>query len=79
LGLTSLTNDEVEVRVVGAAAVITALVRWEVRYQGEESEGVDRSTLMFVKADGRWRCVADHGCRLAKKSNLDNAAPAPAK
>jgi RNA polymerase sigma factor (sigma-70 family) len=76
-GLTSLTNDEVEVRVFGAAAVITARVRWEVRYQGEESEGVDRSTFMFVRADGRWRCVADHGCRLAKKSNLDNPPTLP--
>jgi RNA polymerase sigma factor (sigma-70 family) len=76
-GLTSLANDDVEVRVFGASAVMTARVRWEVRYQGEESEGVDRSTFVFVKADNRWRCVAAHSCRLAKKSNVDNLPTLP--
>jgi ketosteroid isomerase-like protein len=67
----ALTHDVMEthdmtVRDYGDAAVAVA---WGVSggtYQGQAFREVERSTCVFVRQGGRWRCVLTHLSRMAQ-------------
>jgi len=66
----ALTHDVMEsedfhVRVYGDAAVVIARGISGGKYQAQPFREVERSSCVFVKQEGRWRCVLTHLSRLA--------------
>lgn len=55
----SIANEDVEVRMFGETAVVTALMKW-LRLRLRDSQEVPmnmRYTAVFAKRDGRWQLV----------------------
>jgi ketosteroid isomerase-like protein len=68
----ALTHDMMEsedfrVRAYGDSAVVTGITRTKGKFMGREFSTQERATDVFVKRDGRWRCVVSHLTRFAKK------------
>jgi ketosteroid isomerase-like protein len=55
------------VRVYGDTAVITARATSKGRFKGQPFSESERSTDIFVKQGGRWKCVLTQLTRIAKK------------
>jgi ketosteroid isomerase-like protein len=51
---------DVEVRVVGDTAVLTAEVHDRATYEGQPLDATFRSTFVYVRSAAGWRCVAGH-------------------
>lgn len=69
-----LTHDVMEshdlrVRVYGGTAVVTARGVSGGRYQGQAFREEERSSCVFVRQEGRWRCVLTHLSRLAPRGD----------
>jgi ketosteroid isomerase-like protein len=52
-----MESDDIRVRVYGESAVITGLVRTKGKFMGQDFSTRERATDVFVRYDGRWRCV----------------------
>ena len=52
-----MTSDDLRVRVYGDAAVVTARGVSGGKYQGQPFREVERSSCVFVRQEGQWRCV----------------------
>jgi len=52
-----MESDDVRVRVYGDSAVVSALTRSKGKFMGQEFTTHERSTDVFVRHDGQWRCV----------------------
>lgn len=68
----ALTHDAMEshdlnVRVYGETAVVTAHGVSGGTYQGQRFREVERSSCVFVRQEGQWRCVLTHLSRLAQE------------
>jgi len=66
-----LTHDVMEshdlrVRVYGDTAVVTGRGVSGGRYQGEPFHLVERTSCVFVRQQGRWRCVLTHLSQITK-------------
>jgi ketosteroid isomerase-like protein len=66
----ALTHDVMEsedfhIRVYGDTAVVIARGVSGGKYQGEPFHEVERSSCVFVRQGGQWRCVLTHLSRLA--------------
>ena len=66
-----LTHDVMEshdlsVRVYGDAALVVARGVSGGRFRGDAFLLVERVSSMFVRYDGRWRCVSTHLSKLAE-------------
>ena len=57
---TSMASDEVLARSFGEAGVVTARVITSGIYLGSPFRTVERSTDVFVRLAGAWRCVLTH-------------------
>ena len=62
-----MTSDDVRVRVYGDTAVVTARGVSGGQYRGEPFREVERSSCVFVRQEGQWRCVLTHLSRLAQE------------
>jgi ketosteroid isomerase-like protein len=62
-----MESDGVRVRVYGDCGVLTALTRSKGKFAGHEFTTRERATDVFVRRDGRWRCVLSHLTRFAKE------------
>ncbi len=62
-----MTSEDLKVRVYNDTAVITARGVSGGKYQGRPFHEVERWSCVFVRQDGRWRCVLTHLSRLAEK------------
>lgn len=60
----AMPRQEVQVRVLGCAAVVTGRAGLEVQSGGETLSLPLRFTDVYVERDGRWRMVAWHSSRL---------------
>ena len=65
----ALTHDvmestDLEVRIYGDAAVLVANGVSAGHYQGNRFREVERQSNVFVRQEGRWRCVLTHLSRL---------------
>ena len=65
----ALTHDvmeshDLEVRLYGETAVVLSRGISGGKYQGRPFREVERVSCVFVRADGRWRCVLTHLSRL---------------
>jgi ketosteroid isomerase-like protein len=68
----ALTHDMMEsedfrVRVYGDSAVVTAITSTKGKFMGQEFRTQERATDVFVKRDGRWRCVLTHLTKFKEK------------
>jgi ketosteroid isomerase-like protein len=52
-----MQSDDMRVRVYGDCAIVTALTRSRGKFMGQEFTTHERSTDVFVRLDGQWRCV----------------------
>ena len=52
-----LTLDSASVRVYGNTVIVSGIATSTGTYQGRRFETRERSTDVFVKRNGRWRCV----------------------
>ena len=52
-----MESDDMRVRVYGDSAVVSSLTRSKGKFMGQEFTTHERSTDVFVKRDGQWRCV----------------------
>jgi ketosteroid isomerase-like protein len=66
LAVTSISRDNVEVRVFGQTAVLTALDTAKWVYRGHGIEGYYRQIQVFAERDGRWQMVAIQSCPIAQ-------------
>ena len=62
-----MESEDLRVRVYGDSAVVTAITRTKGKFMGQEFSTQERATDVFVKRDGRWRCVLTHLTRFAGK------------
>jgi ketosteroid isomerase-like protein len=60
-----MTSEDINVRVYGETAVVTARGVSGGKYQGRAFREVERSSSVFVRQDGHWRCVLTHLSRIA--------------
>lgn len=61
-----MTSEDLRIRVYGDTAVVTARGVSGGRYQGRAFRETERSTSVFVRQEGEWRCVLTHLSRLAE-------------
>src|SRR6266480_3807525 len=52
-----MESGDMRVRVYGDSAVVSALTRSKGKFMGQEFTTHERSTDVFAKCDGQWRCV----------------------
>jgi ketosteroid isomerase-like protein len=52
-----MESDDIRVRVYGDSAVVSALTRSKGKFMGQEFTTHERSTDVFVRRGGQWRCV----------------------
>ena len=52
-----MESEDMRVRVYGDSAVVSALTRSKGKFMGQEFTTHERSTDVFVRRDGQWRCV----------------------
>jgi ketosteroid isomerase-like protein len=68
----TLTHDvmdaeDIQVRIYGDAAVLTAKGVSAGQYMGQSFREVERVTDVYVRQDGQWRCVHSHLSRIASE------------
>jgi len=60
-----MESHDLDVRVYGDAAVVVARGVSGGQYRGQKFREVERSSCVFVRRDGQWKCVLTHLSRLA--------------
>jgi ketosteroid isomerase-like protein len=60
-----MTSEDMRVRVYGDTAVTVSRGVSGGTYQGRPFREVERVSCVFVREEGRWRCVLTHLSRLA--------------
>jgi len=68
-----MTSDDLNVRIYGATAVVTARGVSGGKYQGQPFREVERSSCVFVRQQGQWKCVLTHLSRLAERQGTTSA------
>jgi ketosteroid isomerase-like protein len=66
-----MESDDFHIRVYGDTAVVIARGVSGGKYQGQPFREIERSSCVFVRQAGRWRCVVTHLSRLAQEKNAD--------
>jgi ketosteroid isomerase-like protein len=61
-----MTSEDIGVRVYGDTAVVTARGVSRGKYRGQAFREVERSSSVFVRQEGQWRCVLTHLSRIAR-------------
>ena len=59
-----MTSEDFSVRIYGDTAVVTARGVSGGKYQGQAFREVERSSCVFVRQEGQWRCVLTHLSRI---------------
>jgi hypothetical protein len=65
----TIAIDNVNVRIFGDAAVVTATQTEKSQFQGKDSGGRYQYTHFWVKRDSGWQVVATHTTRLAQSTS----------
>src|SRR5262245_47032954 len=61
-----MESEDFQIRVYGDAAVVIARGVSGGKYQGQPFRDVERSSCVFVRQSGQWKCVLTHLSRLAQ-------------
>jgi putative cofactor-binding repeat protein len=59
--------DDLNVRVYGDTAIVTAKSTSKGKFNGQSFSELERSSDVFVKQTGQWRCVLTHLTRIPAK------------
>jgi ketosteroid isomerase-like protein len=59
-----MESHDLQVRLYGDTAVVISRGISGGKYQGQPFREVERVSCVFIRADGRWRCVLTHLSRL---------------
>ena len=70
-----MESGDMSVRVYGDAAVLISEGVSGGNYQGQPFREVERSSCVFVRQDGEWKCVLTHLSRLPQVDERRAAAP----
>jgi ketosteroid isomerase-like protein len=62
-----MESDDIQIRVYGDSAVVTALTRTKGKFMDQEFSTQERATDVFVKLDGRWRCAQSQLTKFTKR------------
>jgi len=62
----AMESDDMKVRVYGDTAVVTSRTVSGGKYQGQPFREVERTSDVFVRQQGQWRCVLTHLSRIAQ-------------
>jgi len=65
LAMEKMTRDNVEVRIFGQTAVLTAVDTAKWIYKGHVIEGYYRTIHVYSEREGRWQLVAIQACPIA--------------
>lgn len=60
LKFASYEQSDLEVRIYGEAAVVIGTGKSKGEWKGESFGSKERFTDVFVRQDGKWRCVSTH-------------------
>lgn len=60
-----MESEDFHVRIYGDTAVVTTRGVSGGRYQGRAFREVERTSCVFVRHEGQWRCVLTHLSRIA--------------
>jgi len=60
----SMVVDRIRVRVIGDTAIVTLDQMEKSRYQGRDIIGRSKWTDTFMKRNGKWQLVANHGSQV---------------
>ena len=71
-----MSSEDFRIRVYGDTAVLLARGVSGGSYHGQAFREVERSSNVFVKQDGYWRCVLTHLSRLVEKPTRSEGIPA---
>ncbi len=63
----SMDSDDWRVRVYGDSALVTSQVKTKGKYKGQAFATHERSTSVFVRKDGHWRCALTQLTAISKK------------
>ena len=63
----AMDSRDVRVRVYGTTAIVTALTSSKAKYMDRKFSTRERATDVFVKRNGKWRCVITHLTTLTKE------------
>lgn len=61
-----MESDDIRVRVYGDSAIVSALTRTKGKFMSQEFSTHERATDVFIRQDGRWRCVLSQLTRFTK-------------
>jgi ketosteroid isomerase-like protein len=61
----AIDPEEVKVRVYGDAAVVMGRYHVRLTYKGQKVDHLVRTTEVFAKQGGKWRCVSTQVTRIA--------------
>ncbi len=61
-----MESEDLRIRIYGDTAVVTARGVSGGKFQGQPFREVERSSCVFVRQEGQWRCVLTHLSRLAQ-------------
>ena len=59
-----MESHDLDIRVYGDTAVVLARGISGGKYQGRPFREIERVSCVFIRTDGRWRCVLTHLSRL---------------
>jgi len=62
-----MDSTDTSVRVYGDTALVTARATSKGKFKGHPFTESERSTDVFVKVGGQWKCVLTHLTRITKK------------
>ena len=65
--LSDMEFDDMKVRVYGDSAVVTARATSKGKFNGQAFTELERSSDVFVRQKGQWKCVLTQLTRMAKK------------
>ena len=65
-----MESEDFKVRIYGETAVVTARGVSGGKFQGQAFREMERSSCVFVRQEGRWRCVLTHLSRLAQQEGM---------
>ena len=65
--VTSMTYDNLKVRVYGSTAVTSGFSTENSKFNGRNTSGQYLFTDTWIKRDGRWQCVATHSSKVAQE------------
>jgi len=67
LKFSSFTVEDLDIRIYKDAAVVVGIDRTKGEWDSQEFTGKSRFTDVFIRTDGKWRCVSSHSTDITNR------------